>query len=94
MNQEKQHTLLGGLSYFGLELLRYLNSAADSALTWGKVDFSRLKYIVSTLKETEINVELCRIIRDVLVRKLSIIILTFQKLVQSGIFPRYLGTAH
>jgi len=117
MNQEKQRTLLVGLSYFGQELLRnlshtwdlividkdserisraraefpaaeYINGAADSVLTWKKVDFTGLKYIVSTLKDTDINVELCRIIREVLGRKLPIIILTFRK-VDEKLFEPY-----
>lgn len=120
MNQEKQRTLLVGLSYFGLELLRnlsttwdvivlekdnqriarareefpgveYLNGAADSVLTWKKVDFPRLKYIVSTVKDTDINVELCRIIREVLGSKVPIIILTFRK-IDEKLFEPYKAT--
>ncbi|MDQ1354444.1 MAG: trk/ktr system potassium uptake protein [Acidobacteriota bacterium] len=120
MNQEKQRTLLVGLSFFGQELLRglsstwdvialekdsqriarakeefpdaeFLNGAADSVLTWKKVDFTRLKYIVSTLKDTDINVELCRIIREVLGQKLPIIILTFRK-IDEKLFEPYKAT--
>jgi Trk K+ transport system NAD-binding subunit len=66
----------------------YIDGAADSVLTWKKVDFTGLKYIVSALKQTDVNVELCRIVREVLGQKLPIIILTFQK-VDEKLFEPY-----
>ncbi|MCU0289472.1 MAG: NAD-binding protein, partial [Acidobacteria bacterium] len=117
MNEEKQRTLIAGLSYFGQELLKslspkwdiialdndneklsrlreefsdvqYIHGPADSVLTWKKLDFTRLKYIISTFKDTDSNVEMCRIIRGILGWKLPIIILLFQK-VDEKLFEPY-----
>lgn len=71
--------------------IEYLNGAADSILTWKKIDFTGLKYIVSTLKEIEINVELCRILREEIRQKIPIIILVFQK-VDVKLFETYKAT--
>lgn len=117
MNEEKQRTLIAGLSYFGQELLKslsqnwdvialdkdnekltrlreefpgvqYIHGPADSMLTWKKLDFTRLKYIISTFKDTDSNVEMCRIIRVILGWKLPIIILIFKK-VEEKLFEPY-----
>ncbi len=66
----------------------YLDGAADSVLTWKKVNFPGLKYIVSSLKDTDTNLELCRIIREVLGQKVPIIVLTFRK-VDEKLFEPY-----
>ncbi len=64
------------------------NGAADSVLTWKKIDFTGLKYVLSTLKETEINVEMCRILREVIGQKIPIIVLVFRK-VNEKLFEPY-----
>ncbi len=69
----------------------YLDGAADSVLTWKKIDFAGLKYIISTLKNTDINVEMCRIIREVLKKEISIIVLTFRK-IDEKLFEPYQAT--
>jgi Trk K+ transport system NAD-binding subunit len=57
--------------------VEYLTGAADSAVTWKKLDVQGLKYIISTLKDTEVNLELCRIAREVLHLKIPVIVLTY-----------------
>lgn len=65
----------------------YQNGPADSALTWKKIDLKGIKYIISTLKDVDMNVELCRIIRQVLDWEIPIIILTFQKVDEKHFAP-------
>lgn len=57
--------------------VEYLTGAADSVVTWKKLDVQGLKYIISTLKDTEVNLELCRIARKELHVKIPIIVLTY-----------------
>jgi Trk K+ transport system NAD-binding subunit len=55
----------------------YHTGAADSVLTWKKLDTGGLKYIITTLKDVEVNLELCRIARKVLKLKIPIIVLNY-----------------
>jgi len=56
----------------------YTNGAAGSVSTWKKLDLNKLKFVVSTIRDTEVNVELCQIARDTFNLKIPIIILADQ----------------
>lgn len=43
--------------------IEFIRDAATSRLTWKKIDFSTIKFIVSTLKDIDANLEICRLAR-------------------------------
>lgn len=53
------------------------NGAADSMVTWKKLDLENLRYIVSTIKDTAVNIEACRIARKEFGLKIPVIILHY-----------------
>jgi Trk K+ transport system NAD-binding subunit len=53
------------------------SGAADSVVTWKKLALDNLRYIVSTIKETDVNIEACRIARKVFGLKIPVIILHY-----------------
>lgn len=60
-----------------LEDVQYIPGAADSLVTWKKLDPCSLKYIVSTLRDTDTNLEMCRVIREELKIKIPVILLIY-----------------
>ena len=55
----------------------YHHGAAGSMVTWKKLDLENLRYIVSTVKDTAVNVEACRIARKKFKLDIPIIILHY-----------------
>jgi len=53
----------------------YLNGAAGSLTTWKKINLEGLKYIISTLRDKDLNLELCQIARNTFDLKIPLIIL-------------------
>ena len=56
----------------------FTNGAAGSLSTWKKLDLNKLKYIISTIRDQEVNLELCQIARDTFNLTIPIIILVDQ----------------
>lgn len=50
---------------------------ADSRLTWKKLDLNEIKYIVSTIRDNDVNLEICKIARKTMKLKTPLIILDF-----------------
>lgn len=61
----------------GPDDVQYVSGAADSPVTWKKLDPCSLKYIVSTLRDIDTNLEMCRIIREELELKIPVILLIY-----------------
>ncbi|UCH98380.1 MAG: NAD-binding protein [Candidatus Aminicenantes bacterium] len=59
--------------------VEYHNGAAASLSTWKKLNLDKLKYIISTLRDKDVNIELCRIARETFNLKIPIIILVDQE---------------
>jgi len=87
MDKDPERIARAREEFKAIDGLLFLNETAESMLTWKKIELNNLKYIVSTLKNVEINVELCRLIREVSNRKTPIIILTFEKVDETQFIP-------
>lgn len=57
--------------------VQYVVGDVGSILTWKKLDLSSVRYIVSTVKDVDVNVEVCRIIRETYRLPTAIIIARF-----------------
>ena len=55
--------------------VKYHNGAAGSLSTWKKIDLDGLKFIISTLRDEDLNLELCQIARETFDLGIPIIIL-------------------
>jgi Trk K+ transport system NAD-binding subunit len=64
------------------------NGAAGSLSTWKKLNLNRLKYIISTLRDKDLNLELCQIARDTFDLRIPIIILVDQD-IEDNIFAPF-----
>ena len=79
--------------------VQYIRGAGDSPLTWEKINLNELKFIISALNDVKVDLEVCRIAREVYKLKTSIIVLVyedvdekrFEKFQVSIINPRELG---
>ena len=71
--------------------IEFHNGAASSQLTWKKPDLNGLKYIISTIRDQDINLEICRIAREVLGLEIPIIILIDQDL-EKNLFAPFQAT--
>jgi Trk K+ transport system NAD-binding subunit len=67
------------------------HGAASSQLTWKKPNLSNLKYIISTIKEPDNNLEICRLARDVFNLEIPILILMDREL-ETNVFAPYHAT--
>ncbi|MCP4149310.1 MAG: TrkA family potassium uptake protein [bacterium] len=54
------------------------HGAADSVLTWRELDLTDIKYIISAGRNTEVDLEVCRIARDVFKLEIPIIVLVYE----------------
>ncbi|SNZ10159.1 hypothetical protein SAMN06265182_1762 [Persephonella hydrogeniphila] len=52
---------------------------ASSILTWKKLDLQNVKYIVSTIRDTDVSLEICRIAREVFNLDSSIMVMLFEE---------------
>jgi Trk K+ transport system NAD-binding subunit len=66
-----------GRSRENIPAVEYHAGAADSLVTWKKLQPESIKYIISTLKDTDINLEVCRIAREELKLRIPLIILDY-----------------
>ena len=58
--------------------VEYVNGAADSVITWKKMDIKGIKYIISGVKNEEVNLEVCRIARQVFDLNIPIVLLIYK----------------
>ncbi len=58
---------------------QYFHGAGESALTWKKLDLTDLKYIISAVRSTDVDLEVCRMARDVYKLKIPIIVLVYDE---------------
>ncbi len=56
---------------------RYVRGDVSSILTWKKLDISDLRFIISTIRDRDVNLEVCRIAREVLRLKQTIMVLVY-----------------
>jgi len=61
------------------ENIRFITGDASSILTWKKLDLKNVRYIVSTIKDPDVSLEICRIAREVFNLDLSIMIMLFDE---------------
>lgn len=56
----------------------YITGAADSVITWKKIDLKGIKYIISGVKDADVNLEVCRIVREVFKLNIPVILLIYK----------------
>ncbi|NPA58253.1 MAG: TrkA family potassium uptake protein [Aquificae bacterium] len=61
------------------ENVSFITGDASSILTWKKLDLSGVKYIISTIKDSDVSLEVCRIARDVFDLNTPILVLLFDE---------------
>ena len=57
---------------------QYHKGDVSSILTWKKLDLSELRVIISTIRDRDVNLEVCRIAREVLRLKQTIMVLVYE----------------
>lgn len=67
--------------------VEYHNGAAGSLSTWKKLNLKELKYIISTLRDKDLNLELCQIARETFDLRIPIIILVDQDIADNIFAP-------
>jgi Trk K+ transport system NAD-binding subunit len=66
----------------------YFHGAAESIITWKQLDLSGFKYIISAVRSIEVDLEVCRIARDVYKLKIPILALVYNE-VDEKLFEPY-----
>ena len=61
------------------ENIEFLHGDASSILTWKKIEPTSIGHIISTIKDTDVSLEVCRIAREVFNLDSSIIVLLFEE---------------
>jgi len=61
------------------ENIRFIVGDASSILTWKKLELNDVKYIISTVKDSDVSLEICRIARDVFDLTVPILVLLFEE---------------
>ncbi len=56
---------------------QYVRGDVSSILTWKKLDLSDLRFVISTIRDRDVNLEVCRIVRETLRLKQPIMILVY-----------------
>jgi len=59
--------------------VEYIHGAGDSPLTWKKLDLKEIKYIISAVRNVSVDLEVCRIAREVYKLKIPIIVLVYEE---------------
>jgi Trk K+ transport system NAD-binding subunit len=67
--------------------VEYHNGAAGSLSTWKKIDLDGLKFIISTLRDKDLNLELCQIARETFDLRIPIIILVADDIEEKTFTP-------
>ncbi|WP_293448281.1 NAD-binding protein [Persephonella sp.] len=61
------------------ENIELISGDASSILTWKKIKLQNIRYIVSTIKDTDVSLEICRIAREVFNLDSSIMVMLFDE---------------
>ncbi len=61
------------------ENIIFITGDASSILTWKKIELENIRYIVSTIKDTDVSLEICRIAREVFNLDSSIMVMLFDE---------------
>ncbi|WP_456381940.1 NAD-binding protein [Persephonella sp.] len=61
------------------ENIQFISGDASSILTWKKLQTERVKYIISTIRDSDVSLEVCRIAREVFNLEASIMVLLFDE---------------
>jgi len=61
------------------ENIKFITGDASSILTWKKLQLNKLKYIISTIRDSDVSLEVCRIAREVFNLESSIMVLLFDE---------------
>lgn len=67
---------------------KFFTGDASSILTWKKLNLQGLRFVISTVKDIDVNLEICRFIRKMYGPDISIIILAYAK-VNESLFKKY-----
>jgi hypothetical protein len=57
----------------------FLAADASSILTWKKLDIQEIIHIITTIHDADVNLEICRIVRDVLQREIPITLISYHE---------------
>lgn len=68
--------------------IEYHHAAGDSPATWKKLDLTDIKYIISAVRDVDVNLEVCRIAREMYSLKIPIIVLVYEE-VEEKLFEKY-----
>jgi trk/ktr system potassium uptake protein len=69
----------------------YIHGAAESLITWKKLELKNIKYIISAVRSNEVDLAVCRIARDHYKLKIPIIVLVYDEVKESH-FVEYHAT--
>jgi Trk K+ transport system NAD-binding subunit len=69
----------------------YVHGAAESVLTWKKLNLDNLKFIISAVRSNEVDLEVCRIARKEYKLKIPILVLVYNE-VDEKLFAPYNAT--
>ena len=68
--------------------VNYLTGDASSILTWKKLDLKGVRFIISTVRDQDVNLEVCRIIREHYHLNCTIILLSYE-IVDESLFKAF-----
>jgi Trk K+ transport system NAD-binding subunit len=68
--------------------IEYHHGAGDSPATWKELDLTDVKYIISAVRNVEVDLGVCRIAREVYNLKIPIIVLVYEE-VEEKLFEKY-----
>ncbi len=68
--------------------VEYIHGAGDSPLTWKKLDLTEIKHIISAVRNVSVDLEVCRIAREVYKLKIPIIVLVYED-VDEKLFEKF-----
>lgn len=70
---------------------QYVHGAAESVLTWKKLDLKDLQFIISAVRSNEVDLEVCRIARKEFKLRIPILVLVYNE-VDEKLFEPYNAT--
>jgi Trk K+ transport system NAD-binding subunit len=68
--------------------VKFIHGAAESPVTWKKLDLKEVKYIISAARDVDVNLEACRMAREVYKLKIPVIVLVYEE-IEEGLFEKF-----
>ncbi|MCP5105884.1 MAG: TrkA family potassium uptake protein [bacterium] len=68
--------------------VEYRRGSGDSPVTWKKLDLENVKYIISAVRDVEVDLEICRTARDSYKLKIPIIVLVYED-IEENLFEKF-----